>query len=67
MMWEVVYADGHANEFDANVIWRAADLLGVSSRQRVELRQRVSADRAVPAHAGAARPLSPALATAVGK
>jgi uncharacterized tellurite resistance protein B-like protein len=67
MMWEVVYADGHANEFEANIIWRAADLLGVSSRQRVELRQRVSADRAASAHAGAAWPLSPALATAVGK
>ena len=49
MMWEVVYADGQANEFEANVIWRAADLLGVSSRQRVELRQLVSADGASPA------------------
>jgi uncharacterized tellurite resistance protein B-like protein len=45
MMWEVVYADGHANEFDKNIIWRAADLLGVSSRRRVELRQMVSANR----------------------
>ena len=42
MMWEVVYADGPANEFDKNIIWRAADLLGVSSRRRVELRQKVS-------------------------
>jgi uncharacterized tellurite resistance protein B-like protein len=22
MMWEVVYADGTANEFDKNIIWR---------------------------------------------
>ena len=46
MMWEVVYADGPANEYDKNIIWRAADLLGVSSRRRVELRQIVSANAA---------------------
>src|SRR5262249_18931073 len=44
MMWQVVYADGTANDFDKNIIWRAADLLGVSSRRRVELRQKVSLD-----------------------
>ena len=46
MMWEIVYVDGKPNEFEANIIWRAADLLGVSSRQRVSLRQLVSADNA---------------------
>ena len=46
MMWEVVYADGFANEYDKNIIWRAADLLGVSSRRRVEFRQIVSANGA---------------------
>ena len=46
MMWEIVYADGKPNEFEANIIWRAADLLGVSSRQRVALRQLVLADNA---------------------
>ena len=50
MMWEIVYADGKPNEFEANIIWRAADLLGVSSRQRVALRQLVLADKAAPAH-----------------
>jgi uncharacterized tellurite resistance protein B-like protein len=44
MMWQIVYADGVADEFEANIIWRAADLLGVSARQRVELRQRVLAN-----------------------
>jgi uncharacterized tellurite resistance protein B-like protein len=43
LMWETVYADQRVNEFEENLIWRAADLLGVSSRQRVELRQRVVA------------------------
>jgi uncharacterized tellurite resistance protein B-like protein len=46
MMWEIAYADGKPNEFEANIIWRAADLLGVSSRQRVALRQLVLADNA---------------------
>ena len=45
MMWQLVYADGRVNEFEENVIWHAADLLGVSSRERIELRRRVSADR----------------------
>jgi uncharacterized tellurite resistance protein B-like protein len=43
MMWEVVYADGGVNECESNVIWRAADLLGVSSRCRIELRQQIAA------------------------
>jgi uncharacterized tellurite resistance protein B-like protein len=45
MMWQVVYVDERVNEFESNIIWRTADLLGVSSRQRIELRQRVVADR----------------------
>jgi uncharacterized tellurite resistance protein B-like protein len=45
MMWEVVYADGRVTEFEDNLIWRAADLLGVSTRERVELRQQVAASR----------------------
>jgi uncharacterized tellurite resistance protein B-like protein len=44
MMWEIVYADRAVNEFEENAIWRAADLLGVSSRQRVELRHGVMAN-----------------------
>ena len=35
MMWEIVYADGNVNEFESNIIWRAADLLGVSSREPI--------------------------------
>jgi uncharacterized tellurite resistance protein B-like protein len=44
MMWELVYADGQVSEFEDNVVWRAADLLGVSSRDRIDLKHRV-ADR----------------------
>jgi uncharacterized tellurite resistance protein B-like protein len=46
MMWELVYADGDVSEFEDNVVWRAADLLGVSSRDRIELKHRVAAQSA---------------------
>ena len=46
MMWEVAYVDESMNEVASNIIWRVADLLGVPSRQRIELRQRIAADRA---------------------
>jgi uncharacterized tellurite resistance protein B-like protein len=46
MMWEIVYADGRVTEFEDNLLWRAADLLGVSSRERIELRQLVAETRA---------------------
>jgi uncharacterized tellurite resistance protein B-like protein len=42
MMWEMVYADGRMNEFEDNVVWRASDLLGISQRDRVEMRREVS-------------------------
>ena len=45
MLWQVVYADRRVTEFEENLIWRAADLLGVSSRERIELRQQVAASR----------------------
>jgi len=41
MLWEIAYVDGKATELEDNMIWRAADLLGVSSRDRVNLRQSV--------------------------
>ncbi|HUZ66436.1 MAG TPA: TerB family tellurite resistance protein [Beijerinckiaceae bacterium] len=42
MMWEIAFADGRADELEENTIWRVAELLGVSSRERIGLRQRVS-------------------------
>ena len=42
MMWQMVYIDGRVNEFEDNVIWRVADLLGISNRERIELRRQVS-------------------------
>ena len=49
MMWELVYADGAVSEFEDNVVWRAADLLAVSSRDRIELKHRVAARRSAAA------------------
>src|SRR6202521_4427481 len=48
MMWELVYADGQVSEFEDNVVWRAADLLGVSSRDRIDLKHRVAGRRSAP-------------------
>jgi uncharacterized tellurite resistance protein B-like protein len=44
MMWEIVYADGERDELEDNLIWRAADLLGVSQQERIELRRRVGGE-----------------------
>ena len=48
MMWELVYADGQVSEFEDNVVWRAADLLGVSSRDRIDLKHRVAGKTSAP-------------------
>ena len=42
-LWEMVFADGKLHEFEDNVVWRVAELLGVQSRSRMELKQRVLA------------------------
>ncbi|WP_407177830.1 TerB family tellurite resistance protein [Bradyrhizobium sp. STM 3562] len=51
MMWELVYVDGEVSEFEDNVVWRAADLLAVSSRDRLDLKHRVAAKRQAAAGA----------------
>lgn len=43
MLWEMVYADGVRHEMEDNVVWRVSELLGVSGRDRVLMRQRVQA------------------------
>lgn len=42
MMWQVVLADGVISEFEDNLVWRAADLLGISREERIALRGRVA-------------------------
>ncbi len=46
MMWEMIFVDGRVNEFEDNLMWRVADLLGVSSRDRIALRRRVAGETA---------------------
>ncbi len=43
MLWELVLVDGTLDEFESNLVWRVAELLGVSTRDRVNLRQQVEA------------------------
>jgi len=42
MLWQIVFADGVVTEFEDNLVWRAADLLGISRSERIALRQRVA-------------------------
>lgn len=41
MMFEVAYADGGLSEFEDNLVWRAAELLNIGSRDRVRIRREV--------------------------
>ena len=45
MMWEMAFADGNISEFEDNVMWRVADLLGVSNRDRIEPRREAAGSR----------------------
>jgi len=47
MMWQLVYADGAVHEFEDNVIWRVAELLGVSPEARMRLRRGARGDSLV--------------------
>jgi uncharacterized tellurite resistance protein B-like protein len=46
MMWQIVCADGIITEFEDNLVWRAADLLGISRNERIALREQVMGSRA---------------------
>ena len=43
MLWEVAFADGHADDFEHNLIQRVAGLIYVSDRDRGAARKRVMA------------------------
>ena len=45
MLWEMVFVDGGVSEFEDNVLWRVADLLAISPRDRIALRQRVAGEQ----------------------
>jgi uncharacterized tellurite resistance protein B-like protein len=41
LLWEIVFADGEMHELEDNVVWRVAELIGVSPRDRTVMRKRV--------------------------
>jgi uncharacterized tellurite resistance protein B-like protein len=45
LLWDIVYAYGTRSEMEDHAIWRVADLLGVSGRERIVQRQE-AAERA---------------------
>ena len=42
LMWQVVFADGKNHELEDNMVWRIAELIGVSARDRTTLRKQMS-------------------------
>jgi uncharacterized tellurite resistance protein B-like protein len=54
MMWEMAFADGAISEFEDNMMWRVADLLAVSPRDRIALRQQAAQGASVSQAADAA-------------
>ena len=42
MLWEIAMADRVVHEFESNLVWRVAELLGVSARDRVLMRKTVA-------------------------
>jgi uncharacterized tellurite resistance protein B-like protein len=42
MMWRVVFTDSANHELEDNMVWRVAELIGVSSRDRTVLRSRIA-------------------------
>ena len=43
LLWYMSYADGAADELEENIVWRIAELLGVSTRDRMELKRKSQA------------------------
>lgn len=43
VLFLIGYADGKLTEFEDNIVWRASELLHVSSQDRTEIRRRVRA------------------------
>jgi uncharacterized tellurite resistance protein B-like protein len=44
MMWQVVFADRKNHELEDNMVWRIAELIGVSARERTILRNQMARD-----------------------
>lgn len=42
-LWRLAFADGDVGEFEDNVVWRIAELLGIEPHERTALRKEVEA------------------------
>jgi uncharacterized tellurite resistance protein B-like protein len=47
MMWEIVFADGTLHEFEDNMVWRVAEIIGVPPEQRMVIRRNVAEARGI--------------------
>src|SRR5688500_3453031 len=47
-LWEIVFADGKSHEFEENLVWRAAELLGVGRQERIARRRAVTENKSAP-------------------
>lgn len=48
LLWDMAYADGHADELEENMVWRVAELLGVAARDRMLLKRKAEKNGAEP-------------------
>jgi uncharacterized tellurite resistance protein B-like protein len=51
-LWEIAYADGVSHEFEENLVWRVAELLGVNRRDRIAMKQLVAENKSVSRDTG---------------
>ena len=49
-LWDIVFADGDVHELEDNVVWRVAELLGVSSRDRMLAKREAQNKAHTPQH-----------------
>ena len=49
LLWSVTFADGAVHELEDNIVWRIADLLGVSTRDRMLGKQAAARRLGIPA------------------
>lgn len=42
LMWQIVFADNQNHELEDNMVWRVAELIGVSTRERTILRHQMA-------------------------
>jgi uncharacterized tellurite resistance protein B-like protein len=45
--WELAFADGKVHQFEDDMVWRVAELIGVPSRERIAIRKQIAAERGV--------------------